>query len=395
MALLRCWKWIVLGTLALPVFSTARAQDESDTPRKASEARKEKEKPATLSKEPVLEQFVKAKVSKDARTPQGKGTEDGDIDVLLSIDIDAKGSVNDVRVLESAGRIFDEAARAAAKQFLFSPAEIEGKAVAVRISYRYIFPKEEKVLQDLINFRGVLRDTKNDKAIAGCTVEIPSLGIQTQSDEKGVFAFANLPPGTYKIQLRSPELTKLWSVTETIPEGKVLKVVYRIERLEEAKNLVDEEETIRGNAPGLLESEREVSEFQVTAKQASSTAGTQGDAIKILQNVPGVARSSFGTGELVVWGASPEDTRVYIDGIEVPYLFHLGGLRSVLPTESVENLSLLPGGYRSPHGRGIGGLVRIRTSQIPAGITWGKIYRRLGFCRHPRCRRHSVLGPKL
>jgi len=48
-----------------------------------------------------------------------------------------------------------------------------------------------------------------------------------------------------------------------------------------------------------------------------------------------VARAAAGSGQLIVWGAAPEDTRVYIDGVPVPRLYHDGGLRSVLPSELV------------------------------------------------------------
>ena len=35
--------------------------------------------------------------------------------------------------------------------------------------------------------------------------------------------------------------------------------------------------------------------------------------------------------QVVVWGAAPEDTRVYVDGMRIPLLYHFGGFRSVDP----------------------------------------------------------------
>ena len=43
--------------------------------------------------------------------------------------------------------------------------------------------------------------------------------------------------------------------------------------------------------------------------------GTQGDTLKVVQNLPGVARAALGSGALIVWGAAPADTRVYVDGV--------------------------------------------------------------------------------
>ena len=46
--------------------------------------------------------------------------------------------------------------------------------------------------------------------------------------------------------------------------------------------------------------------------------GTQGDPIKVVENLPGLARPSFGSGQLVVWGAAPTETRTYVDGVRDP-----------------------------------------------------------------------------
>jgi hypothetical protein len=92
--------------------------------------------------------------------------------------------------------------------------------------------------------------------------------------------------------------------------------------------------------------------------------GAQGDAGKALENLPGVARPGLGGGELVVWGAAPEETRILVDGIEIPALYHFGGLRSVVHSGFLRTLTLVPGGYGAEYGRGLGGLVRL-TSRAP------------------------------
>ena len=70
--------------------------------------------------------------------------------------------------------------------------------------------------------------------------------------------------------------------------------------------------------------------------------GTQGDTLKAVQNLPGVARSPYGGGLLVVWGSAPQDTRVYVDGVHVPLLYHGGGYRSILPSNFVKSVELVP-----------------------------------------------------
>ena len=68
--------------------------------------------------------------------------------MVLLLDIDDKGKVTAVGVAEPAnppGLGFDEAAMVAAHQFEFEPAEVDGKPIAVQLTYRYRFklkPKE-------------------------------------------------------------------------------------------------------------------------------------------------------------------------------------------------------------------------------------------------------------
>src|SRR5690606_29674037 len=83
--------------------------------------------------------------------------------------------------------------------------------------------------------------------------------------------------------------------------------------------------------------------------------------VRVVENLPGVARSAVGSGQLVVWGAGPEDTRTYVDGVPIPRLYHEGGLRSTVHSGVVTSVELVPGGYGAAYGRGLGGIVRIDT----------------------------------
>ena len=42
--------------------------------------------------------------------------------------------------------------------------------------------------------------------------------------------------------------------------------------------------------------------------------GSNGDVVKAIQNLPGIARPPLGIGQLIVRGTNPEDTAYYVDG---------------------------------------------------------------------------------
>ncbi len=97
--------------------------------------------------------------------------------------------------------------------------------------------------------------------------------------------------------------------------------------------------------------------------------GAGNDVLRALQSLPGVARTPFGLGGLALRGTAPRDTKVYLDGIEVPLLYHFGGLASFLPTGAIDEVTLEPGGASVRYGRGLGGVAAV-TSRTGRGDRW-------------------------
>ncbi|HET6585340.1 MAG TPA: TonB-dependent receptor plug domain-containing protein, partial [Nannocystaceae bacterium] len=100
---------------------------------------------------------------------------------------------------------------------------------------------------------------------------------------------------------------------------------------------------------------------RVRAEDARKVPGSSGDVVRIVESLPGVGRATVGSGQLVVWGAAPQDTRIYVDGVPIPRLYHEGGLRSVVQPKLVDTIDLIPGGQGAMWGRGLGGLVAVTT----------------------------------
>src|SRR5262249_1153624 len=78
-------------------------------------------------------------------------------------------------------------------------------------------------------------------------------------------------------------------------------------------------------------------------------------------------------GPLIVWGAAPRDTRVYVDGVEIPALYHGGGIRSTVGSAFVGAVELVPGAYGAAFGRGLGGVVRVTTRALPESGVHGSV----------------------
>jgi hypothetical protein len=103
------------------------------------------------------------------------------------------------------------------------------------------------------------------------------------------------------------------------------------------------------------------------AEQARQLPGTGGDPSLAARDLPGVARPAPGSTGLVVWGATPAETRILYEGIDIPALYHLGGLRSTVGAELVGRIDLVPGAFGVEYGRAIGGLVRVEGRSVSEG----------------------------
>ncbi|HEY6880948.1 MAG TPA: TonB-dependent receptor [Polyangiales bacterium] len=101
--------------------------------------------------------------------------------------------------------------------------------------------------------------------------------------------------------------------------------------------------------------------------QANETPGALGEPGRALLDAPGVARAGFLGGALLVWGATADETRTYVDGVEVPTLFHPSGLRTTVHPFAIEQVSLTPGALPAQYGRGLGGAVEVETVKLRSG----------------------------
>lgn len=101
-----------------------------------------------------------------------------------------------------------------------------------------------------------------------------------------------------------------------------------------------------------------------TVRRAELTRipGSRGDALTGVKNLPGVANNGSltpGSGGLVIRGSSPEDSRILVDGFEIPILYHFLGVQSVLPSEMLDDVEYLPGAYGPAYGRASAGVVSV------------------------------------
>jgi TonB family protein len=314
--------------------------------------------PGKLTKPPKLLRFFKAPYPESERASGRK------VSVGLAIAIGADGKVVEATAAESGGAAFDEAAILAVRQFEFEPAEIDGLPAQVLVQYRYDFelaPAAPPPRKKTADFTGVVRNRKTGKPLGGVTIGLDAES--TTTDDNGRFTFADVAPGAHSVTLSGTGFTPV-GTEETLVAGHKYDATYDVELA--PADLPPEERVDFEMVVVDTQLDKAVASTTVSAEQGARVAGTGGDVIKVVENLPGVARSSVGSGALVVWGAGAGDTRVYVDDVHIPVLYHEGGFRSVVHSDLVESVELEPGGYGAPHGRGLGGLVTVGLKPLEA-----------------------------
>lgn len=144
---------------------------------------------------PQLVTFVEAEYPGAARDAGRSGT------VVLQLTIDAEGKVTSADVLESAGHDFDQAARAAALRFLFSPARRSGAPVPSRIAYEYSFQLPPAAIAGTLE--GRVFAPGDGRPVPGADVVVQGEKGSMRSlrtDDGGRFRVEELAPGSYSVK---------------------------------------------------------------------------------------------------------------------------------------------------------------------------------------------------
>jgi TonB family protein len=296
--------------------------------------------------------------------------------VVMDVDIDDEGLVQRVLVKASPDPRLSWAALGAVTQMSFMPATQDGVSIPVRVEYKLAFTIDEvareralgedeaRRLADSeetapVNLRGRVLVGGERLSVPGAFVSVEGTELEAVTDEEGAFELRGVPEGTRTLRVEA---------SGYLP-GVILEDI--------RPNLVTEVNLFLVRRPGAQDetvvyerrTQREVTKRVLTHKELTRVPGTFGDAIRVVQRLPGVSRAPFGLGAVLVRGGSPEDTNILIDGHLTRILFHLGAGPSVLNTDLVEKLELYPGGQGARFGRAIAGAIDVVTRD-PRTDTW-------------------------
>jgi TonB family protein len=369
-AILLALVWALAGARA------ARAQDLDQPP--FPERREEAPPAPALTKAPQLIEATEPTYPPEALAARLSA------DVTMDVDLDAAGQVTNVTVTAAAGHGFDEAAVAAVKASKFSPAEIDGRPSPVRFSYTLHFvprvvsppPPAAPPAEQPIVARGRIREKGTREPLPDAEVSAservaagqpePPSTVVGMSDADGRFVVRGKPGVALRIVVLSPDhdpcLFDLYAAAASADQPATLDC------LAEAALAALHETKVRGQRQA-----QAVTRYTLSQPELTTVPGTFGDPLRVVQNLPGVARTPFGLGLLVIRGASPQDSGVFVEGHQVPILYHFLGGPSVLTPRLIDRIDFFPGNFGVKYGRATAGIVDVDLKTDPTPRLHGQV----------------------
>jgi len=204
---------------------------------------------------------------------------------------------------------------------------------------------------------GVVLDGETLDPVAGASVAIDGTELSSTTDATGRFELADAPDSGVigvRVVANGYDVTDEQVDLDEVEREALALVVLRPNTAGETIE-VEARAPLAKRSPGHTELERE---------ELVKLPGARGDALEVVRSLPGVASAvgrGFSPGNLVIRGAAPEDSIYLLDGVEIPLVYHFGGLQTVLPAEMIDDIEFLPGGFDVDNGRATGGIVHIHT----------------------------------
>jgi hypothetical protein len=184
----------------------------------------------------------------------------------------------------------------------------------------------------------------------------------TTTDENGRFELAALPEGAVQVELVDPRVDPL---TQDLVLHAGTQSITLWATPAAASELV---------ATYRTSEDVQRPTWHIDKTEIRLTPGTMGDPVRAVQNRAGVIRTPFDAGWILMRGGDFDHTGLFVDGVPVPSIFHLGGFTSVLHPPLVDRVEIYPGVPPTRLGESIAGAVEVGTArladdlQIDAGV---------------------------
>jgi hypothetical protein len=200
-----------------------------------------------------------------------------------------------------------------------------------------------------VSVSGLLQEKGTRKRLSEVNVFLLPHKLKAVTAADGSFRFDSVPPGPCQVIVNLTGFNKLESAQDCSSNRELTLYLER-------RSYTGFETTVTGK----VQKRDDQAQSLTQAEFLKAPGSFGGDPVRAAQNLPGVAQNGA-SAQIVVQGASPDDTNYVINGHRVPLVFHFGGLSSVITPEAVDRVDLLPAGYGPEYSLAMGGIIGLTT----------------------------------
>ena len=235
------------------------------------------------------------------------------------------------------------------------------------------------------NIRGIVTDKLSQTTLPGASVQIVSKTENkgTNSDEKGKYVLANVPPGRYELKISFLGYKDVFVSSVVVTSGK--ETILDIAMEEDIKSL--NEVVITANSKDkTINSLSTISARTFSMEEVNRFAGGRSDPARLAANFAGVSATDDSRNDIVIRGNSPAGVLWRIDGMDATNPNHFasigttGGAVSALNTNMLKSSDFFTSAWPAEYGNAISGVFDIgfrngntqkRETTVQLGVTTG------------------------
>lgn len=211
---------------------------------------------------------------------------------------------------------------------------------------------------DVTEIYGILTDSETGTFLENATVQLITLNISVTTDIKGHFVFYNIPPGNYTLKINKEGYEET-TADKTLKPGDTLKISISPLSYTISDIIV---------TPGQFSVYGNLSKQTYTRTELEKTPHLGEDIYRAITRLPGISSGDF-SAKFNIRGGQNDEVLVLFDGLELYEPFHMkevnGGTLSIIDIASIENLTLLTGGFTSQYGNRLSGVFDVKSKIIP------------------------------
>ena len=197
---------------------------------------------------------------------------------------------------------------------------------------------------------GNITDVITGKALIGCNVMIPVIGIGAASDLDGNYVILNIPPGKIDVNFSMIGYaeTRIKNVTISIDQTTPLSIQLNVEAIEGQTIIVRDERLIR--------MDRTSTEARITSEELDVMPVT--DVYDVIKLQGGITQDAY--GGIHIRGGRSNEVVYMVDGVSMTDSYD-GGLSIAVENNTIQELQVISGTFNAEYGRAMSGIINMVT----------------------------------